>query len=99
MKKVLLTFLIVICFGVISCRYDNSASNGSSLDRTEIPIIDPIDYGNEVYYFACTGRKFGASLSSFLSEKKKQVCAITSDVTGSDGQNIGYFVVLESSVK
>ncbi len=58
-------------------------------------IIQPIGYGNGVYYFPCHERTFATSLANFLSDTSKQVLAITGDGTGGYGYDIGYFVVVK----
>ncbi len=57
----------------------------------------PLDYRNGVFYFPCTGARFGNSLSNFKSKNSDfSVTAITGNGTRGYGKDIGYFVSTES---
>ena len=86
--------LIIAIFGIslIMASCDDPASFGPLDNSGEI--TQPINYGNGVYYFCCTERKFARSLSSFLSDSSKHIKAIAGDGKGYNGADQGYFVVI-----
>ena len=54
------------------------------------------DYSNGVYYFPCTNVDFGKSLGKFIQKHTElKVVTMTGDGTGSQGSDVGYFVVTE----
>lgn len=58
-------------------------------------IICPTYYGYGLWYFDCTGMDFAISLTNFLFDETKRVQSITVDKTGSNGYDVGYFVIVD----
>lgn len=73
------------------------AGCGSADDPKSISvasIVQPVDYGNGVFYFKATRADFGKSLADFIGKNKsREVASIAGDGTDGYGYDRGYFVV------
>lgn len=105
MKKYLI--LITVIFLMYGC--DNDPARGPVMSETKSPepissvstneMESPIDYGNGVYYFPCTGRVFAIALSKFKTDTSIVITSVATDVNGSfsgiSNGSEGYFVTVE----
>ena len=94
MKKVLFILLTLSLFTACMNDTDKGPAQTEN-EKTVYPIVKPIEYGNNVYYFNCTQRQFARSLADFLSDSTKHVVGMTGDASNGDGYDTGYFVVIE----
>lgn len=88
-------FLVVIALLVLilsACGEDNNPAD-LVLSRNLLPV----SYGNGVYYFPYTGKKFSQSLSKFIANGNK-VVVMTGDGGNAFGFDVGYFVVVDTTV-
>lgn len=98
MKKISFLFILIISFALFSCEDTNDPTTPLT-QPAPIEVITPINYGNGVYYFGCTGKYFAASLSYFLTDSTKTLLSMAGNGTGAvgyeGGRDIGYFVVVK----
>jgi len=96
MKRWMLLFLIVFLVGIIiGCNYNNPSDRDDI--ENAITMMNPINYGNGVYYFPVTGSTFGKSLSYFIEKNKDklELVSISADDSNKYGYTSGYFVVFK----
>lgn len=80
---------------------ENSANVAPKAADVEPVNVDPIDYGNNVYYFPKNKTEFANALSAFIANNPSlEVVAMASDGTGMArgqvrGHDVGYFVVFK----
>lgn len=87
---------MILAIGFSGCMSTNDPSRAGS-GKTKI--VNPLDYGNWVYYFPVNGAKFGNALSVFRKYNPElTILAVTSDSEGVYGITQGYWVVTEGEV-
>ncbi len=87
--------VIVLCFIAISLFGCNGPGNKEKVNNTQI--VEPVNYGNGVYYFYAAEATFGNSLSKFIAKNPTlEVVAMTGNGTASHGHDDGYFVVFKT---
>jgi len=94
---ILMIFSVLIltnCVRLATGLATSTAKDKNLIGRTEI--VEPLDYGNYVYYFPVSGADFGNSLSAFI-EKHPKLRIVTSASDGAVvyGPTVGYFVICE----
>lgn len=89
----LLVLIIITIVAVVVVTNNGSPGNTDNIASTKI--VEPVDYGNGVYYFDCIGSTFANSLSSFIEIDNVTILSITGDGNGAYGTNLGYFVVAQ----
>lgn len=90
MQKVLIvTALIFSLLGIVSC---HSAGNPKKIANANV--VQPVSYGNNLYYFDAVEATFGKSLTVFLDKNPNlELVTIASNDTGYEGgYTVGYFV-------
>jgi hypothetical protein len=95
MKKIYLT-LFFLSLLITQCNDPASIGPKPVKDpESDVNIVSPINYGNNVFYFSCDERTFAMSLSQFLSDSTIEIEAMAGDGNGANGTDKGYFVVIK----
>ncbi|MEK7512086.1 MAG: hypothetical protein AAB575_03685 [Patescibacteria group bacterium] len=89
MRKIMAVMALAFFFTFVSC---HSAGDPKKIDRAEI--VQPVSYGNNLYYFSAVEASFGKSLGAFLDKNRNlEIVTIAPSDTGFQyGYTVGYFV-------
>ena len=100
MKKLVLMAVMVIA--LISCDNKETKTIIGEDGKTYEVIVgreEPqmaTSFGNGVYYFDCSGKKFATSLSYFIEKNSElELVSMTGDGNDTYGRDAGYFVVFK----
>lgn len=88
--------LALVTFGLLSAGCTPPSPAGSQNSVGAITECRPVDYGRNVFYFACIEENFANALAQFKkSHRELAITAIAGDGTGNRGRDRGYFVSAE----
>jgi len=92
--KFLTAVMALILFTLTACGDHAQADGGPQVSRK---ITQPVDYGNNIYYFPVVDTKFGMSLSDYLKNHPNlEVITMSENSCSSGGEPVGYFVIFHS---
>jgi hypothetical protein len=94
MKKIYL-ILFFLSLLITQCNPASEGPTSVNDPESDVNIVRPINYGNNVFYFSCDEKTFGMSLSQFLSDSTIEIEAMAGDGNGANGTDKGYFVVIK----